>query len=184
MVMTERRRIVSFIPARILLISCAHSSDWRLWVEINSLAWRDSAASSSWKTKKQTKNIKMHVWKAKFYSSNTIYEITQICCSASHLTFAIVVNIDFTSPMSCWWATIMVFTELACDLIESLWNMTEKWHHKLLLVTKRVFARESVKMFGTFFVMINCLQVKEHRAVMFSRGSQKLGKTSPKLKRK
>lgn len=133
---------------------------------------------------KQTKNIKMHVWKAKFYSSNTIYEITQICCSASHLTFAIVVNIDFTSPMSCWWATIMVFTELACDLIESLWNMTEKWHHKLLLVTKRVFARESVKMFGTFFVMINCLQVKEHSAVMFSRGSQKLGKTSPKLKRK
>lgn len=37
-------------PAKMLLISCAHSSDWRLWVDINSLAGRDSAASSSWET--------------------------------------------------------------------------------------------------------------------------------------
>ena len=55
----------------------------------------------------------------RYYSTQQQTQTKIVNIKNSFLTFAIVVSMDLTSPMSCWWDTMTDFTTLACDFMES-----------------------------------------------------------------
>ena len=73
-----------------------------------------------------------------------------------NLTFAIVVSMDFTSPMSCWWDTITVFTVLACDLMDS-WRDDRK--DEMITVEPRYNERPTGKMWSPFQGFFSCFTI-------------------------